>query len=232
MDGFNTLRAALVATTVAVTVAAFATTATARTTQRQGFNFGTTVRAVDTNEHTLAGLGSDKNTKTDTSSQAVNPFVGYAFGAFDLGLMVSAETKETHQTEDSADGSATTDRRSTLTGKGVSLFARFLFGDYFFFETGGGLYQEDLSVAAETKSLQPDGSFTGSRDNYDVKGIGPGYHVGAGIELAMGGGFFFTTAYQVRMVSLRDYKGGSDLGSKRSQTQKREVLFGIEHYLK
>ena len=53
-----------------------------------------------------------------------------------------------------------------------------------------------------------------------------------GALLTMGGGFYFTSAYNVRIVQLRDYDGGSNLGKKRSYEQKREILFGIAHYAK
>jgi hypothetical protein len=227
MKALDTLLSAAVAAAILLP----ATPAWARRNQREGFNFGTTVRILDTDERTLAGVGSDKNTKVESSSQAVNPYIGYAFGSFNLGLVMSAETKTQSIEEiDATDGTKTT-RQSETSGKGGSIFVRFLFGNWFFFEGGGGLYQEVVKVNTETKRpSESDGEFTGEEDSYTVKGVGPGYHVAGGIELPMGGGFYFTTAYQMRMLSLRDHVSGADLGRKRSQTQKREVLFGISHY--
>jgi hypothetical protein len=46
----------------------------------------------------------------------------------------------------------------------------------------------------------------------------------------MGDGFFFTSTYQVRIMQMRDHDGGTNLGRKRSFTQKREILFGLAHY--
>ncbi len=222
-------------TLVAVSAIALALTlasseAFARKSQREGFNFGTTVRLISNDDRSMAGEGSDKNTKTESNSQQVNPYVGYAFDSLNLGLMYTSETGSSESTEEAADRSTTTTRKVERMGRGGNLFARFNFGGVFFFEGGAGLYEDRMVVKTETKTAQGNGQFTGEEDSYEVKGVGPGYHVGGGLELAMGNGFYFTSAYQVRMVQLRDYKGGSDLGNKRSQTQKREALFGIAYY--
>lgn len=198
--------------------------------RREGFNFGTTVRILDTNERTNAGLGSDKNTKVTSSSQAVNPYIGYAFGPINLGLTYAAEQQNSKIEEASEDGLTISTRETSLNSKGGALFARFLFGDVFFFEAAGGIYQQNMTVKTETKT--GDQAFIGEQDAYQVKGVGPGYHVGMGLELEMGNGFYFTSAYQVRIVQLRDHDGGSDFGAKRSHMQKREALFGIAHYTK
>lgn len=224
-----------VQTLVAVSAMALALTlmsgeAFARKGQREGFNFGTTVRLISNDDRTTAGEGSDKNTKTEANSQQVNPYIGYAFDSLNLGLMYTSETGASESTEEDEDGSTTTHRKVDHTGRGASIFARFNFGGVFFFEGGAGMYEDRLHVETETKHAQGNGQFVGEEDSYEVKGVGPGYHVGGGLELAMGNGFYFTSAYQVRMVQLRDYKGGSDLGHKRSQTQKREALFGIAYY--
>ncbi len=221
---------AVVSAALALSLVSTQALARSRNSTREGFNFGTTVRMIGTNDRSTAGEGSDKNTKTDGTSQLINPYVGYAFGSLNLGLMYSAESGSSETTESAADGSTTTTRKVQQSGRGGSLFARFLFGGVFFFEGGGGLYEDRLQVQTETKNAQGGGAFSGEQDEYEVKGVGPGYHVGGGLELQMGNGFFFTTAFQARMVQLRDYKGGSDLGNKRSQKQKREMLFGIAYY--
>ncbi len=202
----------------------------ARKSQREGFNFGTTVRLINNNDRSIAGEGSDKNTKVESNSQQVNPYIGYAFDSLNLGLMYTSETGASESTEEDEDGSTTVHRQVDHMGRGASLFARFNFGSVFFYEGGAGMYEDRMAVKTETKHAQGNGQFVGEEDSYEVKGVGPGYHVGGGLELAMGNGFYFTSAYQVRMVQLRDYKGGSDLGQKRSQTQKREALFGIAYY--
>ncbi len=209
-----------------VAVVAFGSPAFARKANtRSGVNFGTSVRVMDTDERT-----AERNGKSSSSSAAVNPFVGYAWDDFNLGLALASENKETESREDAADGLSTTHRKQMLTSKGASIFLRYLFGNVFFFEVAGGAYQERLEVESETTHPESDTTFTGEKDKYAVNGVGPGYHVGAGLELPMGGGFFFTSAYQLRMVQLRAPTSGSELGKKRSQEQKREVLFGIEYY--
>lgn len=197
---------------------------------RTGFNFGTTIRILNDQERTHAGEGSDKNTRFKSDSQLVNPYLGYSFGSFNLGLMYSAESRSSESIEVSEDGSKTVSRNTEANGKGVSVFSRFLFGGVFFFEGGFGLYQDRATVKTQEKQDQGGTAFTGEEDSYVVKGTGPGYHVGGGLELPIDNGFYFTACYQARMVQLRDYNGGSDLGRKRSQDQKREVLFGIAYY--
>lgn len=197
---------------------------------RSGFNFGTTVRLVGTTERTNAGEGSDVNTKSKGDTSLINPYLGYSFGSFNLGLTYSAESRSSESIEASEDGTSETTRTSDARGKGLSIFSRFLFGQVFFFEGGIGVYQERTVVTTETKHMQSEGVFIGEESSYEVKGTGPGYHLGAGLELPMGDGFHFTASYQARMVQLRDYDGGSDLGRKRSQGQKREVLFGLAYY--
>lgn len=193
---------------------------------RQGINFGTTVRILETDDRTVA-----RNGKSSSSTAAVNPYIGYAFEDFNLGLALSSESKESDSREDAADGSSTTARHQALTSTGASLFVRYMFGGVFFFEAAGGAYQERLEVRTETTHPQGGGTFIGEKDEYQVDGVGPGYNVGAGIELPMGAGFYFTSAYQLRMVQLREKStSSSELGKKRSQEQKREVLFGIEYF--
>lgn len=217
---------------VAVFSAMAATTAEARRGERTGFNFGTTVRVLDNEERTHAGEGSDKNTHLTSSSTQVNPYIGYAFEPFNLGLSFTTESRSSTLKEENADGMTTTTRKTSVDGKGFNLFARFNFGKVFFFEAAGGLYDEKMKVDIEKKTTTEGDAFVGEHDAYEVRGVGPGYNLGAGMELSMGGGFYFTSAYQVRIVQLRDREGGGELGRKRSQTQKREVLFGIAHYAK
>lgn len=197
---------------------------------RTGLNFGTTVRVISKDDRTNAGIGSDKNTKVSSNSQAVSPYIGYSTGTFNLGLAYAYEGESTETHEASEDGQTVTERKSELSSKGINLYTRFLFGKVFFFEAAGGVYTQKLKVMSERKQLAGDGSFTGDEDTYEVKGVGFGYNVGGGLELAMGDGFYFSSAYQVRIVQLRDHNGGSELGRKRSNSQKREILFGISYY--
>jgi hypothetical protein len=54
--------------------------------------------------------------------------------------------------------------------------------------------------------------------------------VGGGIELNITGGFYFTTAYEVRIVQLRDDVTGTSIGQPHATSQKNEVLFGLAYY--
>jgi hypothetical protein len=217
---------------VGVALAAFALVAPraeARGAKREGFNFGTTVDVVSRTDRSQAGDGQDRNARNDSTTSGISPYVGYAFGPLNLGLVYATDTTTTKTVEDSADGNTTTTRTSATEMRGMSLFARFLFGTYFFFEGGGGLYEQTREVTIETKVRDGEGAFTGNEDHYSLRSVGPGYHAGGGLELPMGAGFFFTTAYQVRIVQLRD-PDGDTLGRKRAQSQKREVLFGLAYY--
>lgn len=202
----------------------------ARRPQRSGFNFGTSIRLVDVGHKTTPGIGSDQNTQMTSDSQAITPYVGYAFDSLNFGLAFVAENGREEVVERSENGFSTTTRQSSRRTTGGNVFLRFLFGEVFFFEAAGGIYQEQLNIAHERKEQQGDGDFSGESDAYEVRGLGPGYHFGAGLELPMGGNFFFTSAYQFRMVTLRDYGDGMSLGKRRSMSEKREALFGVAYY--
>lgn len=197
--------------------------------ERTGFTFGTTLRMVDTSDRTNPGPDSDKKTVSTSDSSFVSPYLGYSFGALSLGLSYSTERKTSSITEVTSTG-ATAVRHTSQASRGASIFTRFLFASVFFFESGVGLFQDTLNVDTENRTPQDGSAFEGKSDSYSVKGTGPGYHAAFGLELPITAGFYFTTMYQARMVTLWDYTGGSDLGRKRSQTEKREVLFGVAYY--
>lgn len=195
---------------------------------REGFNFGATLRLMDAADRTEAGGGSN-DSQSSSSSQAINPHFGYAFEPVNLGITFGVSSEETRTVEEQEDGTETTRERKTKT-EGASAYARFLFGEVFFFEGGLGLYREKTRNVTITTQPQDASSFQGTRRESNVTGVGPGYHFSGGMELPMGSSFRFTTAYRVRIVQLRDYKGGAALGAKRSYSQEREALFGISYY--
>lgn len=197
--------------------------------QRTGFNFGTSLRLLDHDDRTNAQEETGKTTRSQTGSRLVTPYLGYSFGSISLGLAYLAESRVTSTAETRQDGTVTA-RHSHQTAHGGSLYGRFLFASVFFFETGIGLYSDTLDVTTENRTPQGDGAFAGASDSHQVKGTGPGFHAGIGLELPIASGFFFTSQYQVRKVTLWDYTGGSSLGSKRSQTTRNEALFGIAYY--
>lgn len=197
---------------------------------REGFNFGTSVRVLNGDDRTYANESNDKNTQTKSGSQAVNPFLGYSFGLFNFGLQGTAESRSTESVEKSSSTNQEIRRHTEASLKGISLFSRFLFGEVMFMEVGAGLYDETVRVDNTHTSAMGDGIFAGERETYEINGSGPGYHMGGGIELPMGGDFYFTSAYMVRLIQLRETSGGV-LGKKKAYEQKRELTFGISHYI-
>jgi len=231
MEVGNIGKAARTALLGTALMAAFAQTAEARSSsRRQGFNFGTSVSSIDTTETSNGGEGSSLTTNTQGSGMSVTPYIGYAWTYFDLGLVYSSESVTSNSIETSADGSHTTTRNTSDQGKSLSLFARYMFASVFFFEGGFGGYQDTTTVHSETRQLQSNNAFNGSQDDYQLKGVGLGYHGGIGLELPMSNGFFFTAAYQVRSVQLRDHFDSNTLGHKMSDSQRREALFGVAYY--
>lgn len=206
------------------------TSALARSrSKRTGFTFGTLLRSMDAQDQTNPGTESDHTTENELNSSLLSPYVGYSFESFGFGLSYTVENRLQKTKETSADGD-TIMRSIGQVNQGISLYGRYLFAEVFFFEAGVGLVQDTRSIDSENRTLQDGGSFEGKSTSYSIKGTGPGYHAAFGLELPITAGFYFTSAYQTRMVSLWDYKGGGDLGGKRSMVQKREVLFGIAYY--
>jgi len=197
---------------------------------REGFNFGTSVRILNGDDRTYANESNDKNTQSKSDSQAVNPFLGYSFGVFNLGVLATIESRSAESIETSSSTQQEIRRKSNASLKGASVFGRFLFGEVMFMEVGAGLYSENVRVDNTHTSAKGDGIFNGERETYEIQGSGPGYHMGGGIELPMGGDFYFTSAYLVRLVQLREISGGV-LGKKKAYEQKRELNFGISHYI-
>ena len=208
-----------------------------RSSDREGFNFGTSIKMQTGDDRTYSGGDHDKSVQVKSSSQSLNPYVGYSInGLFNLGVVVMMDNIASETTEKSKDGNQELIRIKDTTSKGASLFGRFLFGKVMFLELGGGIYHEKTKYENETKSLVDDGTFSGQKEEYEVTGIGPGYHFGGGVEIPMGEGFYFSTAYLIKVFQLRNSSegntGGLDLfGKKRAYDQRRELQFGISHYL-
>lgn len=216
---------------LALISASLASQAEARRKQREGFNFGSSVRMIDQADGETAAEGTSTSRKSESNSQMVTPYVGYAFSSFNLGLSLVAEQKRSEtMVKDEAEASESLRKLSRNT-RGASLFMRFLFGQVFYFEAAGGYYAERLSLTDEQRQIDGDGgSFSGQSDAVTLTSVGPGYHLAAGLELPMTGGFYFTSAYQYRSINLRNHLGGMNVGSQRSQSDKSEILFGIAYY--
>jgi hypothetical protein len=208
--------------------AIWSTAADARRSDREGFNFGSSVRIMDSDDRGESSTITNKNTRTKSSGQAFSPYVGYAVGPLNLGLMLNVENKYEEFTETSPTSSQQLSRDATTSSKAISLFSRFNFGKIMFFEAGAGIYNQNSSIHTELRSVNG-GSFTGSSDDYKIQGMGPGYHMGAGLELPAANGFYFTGSYMVHNYQLRD-TSHSSYGSLIGSQQKRELAFGISYY--
>jgi hypothetical protein len=199
--------------------------------KRQGFNFGTNIRMMTDNDQFLPTGNDNKSSKIHRSSHAVSPFVGYAFKEFlNLGVNVYYENSEVE--EKGHDNPMTMEKfyQNSTSVKGAGVFGRFLFARVMFFEAGLGIYDQKVTSRIETRSIKGK-NFEGSVQSDEARGMGPGYHLGGGLELPITEGFYFTTSYLMRMYHLRDYKPqAQDLGAKRAREQRRELTFGIMHY--
>lgn len=206
-------------------------TAYAKRNQRNGFNFGTSVRLITTNDRSFGDSNSGIDGNSKVSSQSYNPFVAYSNGLLNLGITAHIESGKTTTVEKNQATNTTVTREATSDVKGTSVFGRFLFGRVMFFELGMGLYKQHTTLYTQSTNASGSGSFNGSVEKFSVDSAGPGYHLGGGLELPIADGFYFTSSYIVRIFQLRDISSGT-LGAKRAYNQKREITFGIEHYLK
>jgi hypothetical protein len=213
---------------VALVTATTTEVAYARRNDREGLNFGSSIRVMDSDDRGQKSQLSNSETRTKSAGQAFSPYVGYAFGPMNLGLMLNIENKYEEFSETSSSTSQILNREATTNSKAISLFSRFNFGKIMFFEAGGGIYTQSKSVHTELRSVSG-GTFTGTSDDYKLNGMGPGYHMGAGIELPADNGFFFTGSYMVHNYQLRDTTHSS-YGSLIGSQQKRELAFGIAYY--
>ena len=209
-------------------ISSMAQVAHARRSDREGLNFGSSVRIMDSDDRGETSDSSQTQKRTKSSGQAFSPYVGYAFGPMNLGLMLNIENKYEEFTETTASNSQVLNREATTNSKAISLFTRFNFGKIMFFEAGAGVYNQSKTVHTETRAVNG-GSFSGTSDDYKLNGMGPGYHIGGGLELPADNGFYFTGSYMVHNYQLRDTTN-SGYGSVIGSQQKRELAFGIAYY--
>lgn len=202
--------------------------ALARRSDREGLNFGTNVRLMDADDRMNSSENSENVTRTQSVGQAFSPYLGYSFGELNFGLVGNIENRKETIDEKSSSNQQIVRSSETMT-KALSLFGRFNFGKVMFLEAGFGAYTQTTDVHTEYKLSNGDGSFTGKAEEYKMQGIGPGYHLGGGLELPIDNGFYFSASYLVRSYSLRD-QTKSEFGDKMGSQQKRELSFGIAYY--
>ena len=207
--------------------------AQARGSDREGFNFGASIKIQNKSDK---GMGADSSTKSNILSEdrTINPYAGFVIGEhLNLGLALSFENATSESSEQVIGTTERVDRTRNSSMKSASFFGRFLFGDAMFFEAGVGLYDQSVSVENQYTFGNGDNSFSGKRENYSVRGVGPGYHAGGGFEIEMGrrSGFYLTTTYMVRSYALKQVEGESSLGEELSNVTRQEVAFGLSHYV-
>jgi hypothetical protein len=216
----------------AVATVALATEAFAGRRDREGFNFGTSFGYETGQDRNFASDSSSTKSNVDSSSSSVSPYIGVVISDyFNLGISSIFRTASTHDREHNLASNQRIERDKQVNTKAVSLFTRFLFGETMFFELGAGLYDQSLNIHNEYLSDFDNGAFNGQREDYTVRGIGTGYHMGGGVEIPINRGFYFTSSYIVRVYNLRNYRGNGDLGAKVGYNQKRDISFGLSHYV-
>lgn len=208
------------------------TIALARYEDRSGINFGTTIKILSNIDSNKDSDENISNSKVNSKSSAVHPYVGYAFAEFfNVGLTVGYEnyfSVKTYLNKISAQKISLTTQTQI---KSVSLYSRFMFADYFYFESGLGIYQQKLSIINEFTFTNGTGVFSGEKEEYSSTGIGLGWHFGGGIEIPIINGFYVNTNYIVRAIEIHDFKNNSEIGPRKGVSQSQELNFGIVYYL-
>lgn len=205
--------------------------ALARSSKREGLNFGAGLRLAESQEGT-EGTDSSFDLKRQTSSTMISPHIGFAFAEhFDLGLSVLVETSENVDSTTGTDNSSKLEKKTTTELNGTSLYYRFLFADVMFFEIAGGYYTAKSSITENIKGSETSGSYVGSENRYKLESQGFGYHFGAGIDVEVGNGFFIRGSYIGRKVLLKNLGSAGNIGKSTSTISRQEAQFGIVHFV-
>jgi hypothetical protein len=191
--------------------------------ERQGLNFGLSFHIDAASEsHVFEG-------KKHNSIESAKPHIGFVImDNLNLGVSGLFESQNTQESYLTASRSRI-EREAQTTLQGTQVFARFLFAEFMFFEAGFGIYNQSKSVQMSERTGAGHGSFDESTTT--AKSVGYGHHLGAGLEIPVTNGFFVTSTYTVRNIQLRDAKSDGSVTADKNQLQKREVSFGLSHYL-
>ena len=215
-------------------MALIAEPALAKKSKRRGFNFGASIQARGSGLVTNSSVetGNKINEKVETSS--MNPHIGYVVTEnLNIGLAMTKESVISESKETSATGDSDFYRKSEADLSGTSIFARFLFANYVYFEAGAGLYERSVKTTQTARTDIVRSSFVGSETVSNTKGIGTGYNYGIGLEFPIAkSGFFFTSSYNFRFYQLRDTGNDIEIGKKAGSSNSKELNFGLTHYLK
>lgn len=203
----------------------------ARKDRRQGFNFGSTIGVSTLTDRRNASENDSMAGKQSSTSQSFNPYFGYAIGGvFNIGATFSLVSTEAQSQQRSLDNSTEISTETTSALKSGSIFGRLLFGRVLYFELGGGVYHATSNEIRSENQMLSGNSFSGQRQEYNSKGMGPGYHIGAGIELPVTIGFYITSAYKKHVYKLNETNEDLNLGKQQSYKQKSELSFGVSYY--
>jgi hypothetical protein len=207
-----------------------ASPAFAKKSRRAGLNFGTGFKILSANDRVLPSENYDKTKRITSSSQAFSPYVGISNGILNIGIRGTFSTKNNKEVETQSGTAIENTRDYTINTKSVSFFTKFLFGKILFLEAGAGIYsQEQFIKNTMTNGANP-GNFIGEKEEYIIKGSGPGYHAGIGFEIATGAGFYFNGSYLSKIYQINEGESIFGNGRQKAYEQKRELMFGLSHY--
>ncbi len=195
---------------------------------REGFNFGLSGSWSSSKGDDRGEASSLVEKSQDSRRHGVFHF-GYAFDeVINLGLnfaFISDQRSERLLGESSGE---VIDRQTESDLRSYGLFFRFLFGRYFYFELGGGAYDYRNGTKTEFVSQVSGNQFNSVIDESQVRGVGPGYHAAAGIEIPLKYGFFVTGNY--RFLQYATTVSGNNSAATKRSGQSDEIVFGIHHY--
>lgn len=208
-----------------------ASPAYARRGERDGFNFGSTLRMVTADEPSIATNAGGNSKRAASEVHTVRPQLGYVFnGIFHLGMDMTFESESRQESLNglSEDQKINSEKTSDLTGAG--LVSRFLFGRVMYLEAGVGYYERKATVFNEYTTDLGNGAFTGQKEQFKTRAVGMGYHLGGGVEFPIAYGFHFTSNYLVHNYALKPYRMDASIKRDSEQETRRELNFGLNYY--
>jgi hypothetical protein len=207
------------------------TNAYAKRSRRDGFNFGVNLRVLDTDRPTLAKDDDGTTRRATSEERSVKPHFGYSFdGVFHLGLKMIFEEEQGVENLVLVPNESRVESMRTSTLGGGGPVARLLFGNVMFLEVGAGYYERMTKLDVEVTTDDGDGNFSGKREQHKTRAAGLGYHAGAGVEIPISDGFFFSSDYTAYFYKLRAYKNNTDLNRGQEDEKTQEVSFGLSYY--
>ena len=195
---------------------------------REGLNFGLSGSWYGAKEDDRGDASQMVGKANESRQNAVFHF-GYAFDeVVNLGLTFSLLSQSRIERIQGESAEEIIDRQTESDLRSYGLFFRFLFGRYFYAELGGGAYDYRNTTTTEFVSQISETQFSALVDEANVKGIGPGFHAAAGIEIPLKYGFFVTGNY--RFFRYSTTLNGKNNAATRRSSQADEFVFGIHHY--